>query len=106
MAAPLTQALAVALALTLTLTPTTLILALTLTLALSLTLTLTLTLTQVNGCPSSALHRSAGVERRLSVTEDNGVTEEGSVACAYALKCECTHLTDFAGAPNPLTLGT
>ena len=49
--------------------------------------------TEVNGCSSSVLYNKSlyGLERRLSEA-----VEEPD-ACAYALRCECTHLTDFGG---------
>ena len=86
---------------------------------------------QVNGCAAPV--RGVGSARRLTEVSSGEVSEapaepcpspspnpnpnlnpnpkqvpaEPAVdpnPCAYALRCECTHLTDFAGTPCSLTL--
>ena len=61
--------------------------------------------TEVNGCAAPA--RGVGTARRLTEASSGEVPAvpavDPNVACAYALRCECTHLTDFAGTPCSLT---
>ena len=81
--------------------------------------------TEVNGCAAPAAGvNPPSIERRLTEASSGDVSltlspppsspsplfpapwVDPNVACAYAMRCECTHLTDFAGMPPPLTLGT
>ena len=85
--------------------------------------------TEVNGCANPALGVedpiTGVVERRLTEASSSDVlspfsppppppfprfpsaappTIDPNIACAYALRCECTHLTDFGGVAIPTSL--